>query len=91
MGEWRLRLILRKWRVTVPTLVDDKAIMGGPEMVAHAQERMGAAAPKLLRQGVDEWLEVADDVMNNERCVKGCHSCCSCPTTTEPLNYCTLA
>lgn len=70
LREWRLRLLMRKWNVTVPVLVDKKVrIMGGKEILEHVQEQMGAG-PKLIRQGVDDWLQIAEEVMENERCGK---------------------
>jgi glutathione S-transferase len=70
LGEWRLRFRLRKWRVNVPVLVDEKAFMGGMDIVAHAQAQKGAEGPQLVRQGVEEWVGIADEVMENERCVR---------------------
>lgn len=69
LREWRLRWMMRKWNVTIPVLVDDKPVMGGKEILEHVQAKMGAEEPKILRQGVEEWLQIADDVMENERCV----------------------
>jgi glutathione S-transferase len=70
LSEWRLRFRLRRWRVSVPVLVDNKAIMEGMEIVTHAQAQKGAEGPKLVRQGVEEWVGIADEVMENERCVR---------------------
>jgi glutathione S-transferase len=69
-AEWRLRFLLRKWRVSVPVLVDKKAIAGGMDIVAHAQAQMGPDGPKLIREGVEEWVRIADVIMENERCVR---------------------
>lgn len=70
-----MRIIFRRWRVTVPALVDgDTTIMDGPELVEYAQAHMGDGAPQLFRQGVREWIEVANEVMENERCARD--ACC---------------
>ena len=67
--EWRLRLLTRKWHVTVPFLMHNKArIMDGKEMIEYAESQQDSTGPKLVREGVQEWLELADVVMENERC-----------------------
>lgn len=67
--EWRLRLLVRKWHVTVPALVDKKTvIMDGKQMIEYVEEQQASEGPRLVREGVQEWLELADVVMENERC-----------------------
>jgi hypothetical protein len=66
-AEWRLRFLLRKWRVSLPVLVDKKAIAGCMDIVAHAQAQKGTDGPKLIRDGVEEWVRLADVIMENER------------------------
>jgi hypothetical protein len=68
-GEWRLRFLLRKWRISLPVLVDKKAIADGMNIVAHAQAQKGADGPQLITDGVEEWVRLADVIMGNERCV----------------------
>jgi glutathione S-transferase len=66
-AEWCLRFLLRKWRVSFPVLVDKKAIAGGLDIVAHAQAQKCPHGPKLMKEGVEEWVRIADVIMENER------------------------
>jgi hypothetical protein len=74
-AEWRLRFLLRKWRISFPVLVVKKAIAGGLDIVAHAQAQMGPDGPKLIREGVEDWVRIADVIMENERCVRCSFRC----------------
>jgi glutathione S-transferase len=64
---WRSRFLLRKWRISFPVLVDKKAIADGINIVAHAQAQKGTDGPRLMPEGVEGWVRIADVIMENER------------------------
>jgi glutathione S-transferase len=70
LAEWRLRFLLRKWRVSVPVLVDKKVIEGAMDIVTHAQAQMRPDGLQLMREGVEDWARIADVIMENERYVR---------------------
>lgn len=69
VGEWKLRLKLWRWRVTVPVMfASDVTLTDGTDIVKYAQDHKGDGAEDLFVDGVAEWVDTADEIMGMLRC-----------------------
>lgn len=67
-GAWQLRLKTWRWTNTVPVLDTGKELLtDGLDIVRYADD---ASNPKMLINGFEEWMELANAVMGMLRCAR---------------------